>query len=144
MEGYRRNRHYLANLIKLVMPKVIFLQEIWLAFHDQRVLSEDFPQYNFQVSTPDMFDNSEDKIMSPGQVWHGAAVAWYDDLHPLVTPLPTTNVRFSVVLIGISDESNILAISFYAPIPVGKMTNFLSVWVSWKSLFPLTFQRMAL
>ena len=124
MEGYRRNRHYLATLIKQIMPKIIFLQEIWLAFHDQSVLSEDFPEYNFQVSTPDMFDNSEDKIMSPGQVWHGAAIAWHNDLHPLVTPLPTTNVRFAAVLIGISDQSNILAISLYAPTS-GKDDEFL-------------------
>jgi hypothetical protein len=115
IEGYRRNRHYLETLINKESPKLIFLQEIWLAHHDQLLLSRDFPDYSFNISTPDMFDNAEDKIMYHGHVWHGAAVAWHHDLHPLVTVLPTTCERFAAVTISFTDTCNILAISLYAP-----------------------------
>ena len=62
-----------------------------------------------------MFDNAEDKILHPGHVWHGAAVAWHNDLHSTVTVLPATNARFAAIILGISDESKILVISLYAP-----------------------------
>jgi hypothetical protein len=71
-----------------------------------------------------MFDKAEDKIMSPSPVWHGAALAWHDDLHSTTTVLPTTNERVAAVIFNISDESKILAISLYAPTS-GKDDEFL-------------------
>ena len=57
-----------------------------------------------------MFDKAEDKIVSPCHVWHGAAIAWHDDLHSTTTVLPTTNERFAAVIFNKSDESNILPV----------------------------------
>ena len=124
IEGYRRNRLYLQELIEQNKPSLIFLQEVWLASSDQRILSEDFPEYNFLISTPDMFKNSEDIILHSDHVWHGAAVAWHTDLHYAVTELTTTNDRFAAVILNISSTSKILAISLYAPTS-GKDNEFL-------------------
>jgi hypothetical protein len=71
-----------------------------------------------------MFSHSEDKIINPGQVWHGAAVAWHSDLHSAVTPLTATHERFSAINIKISSLRSILAISLYAPTS-GKDDDFL-------------------
>ena len=92
----------------------MFLQEIWLPFSDSKLLQTDFPNYNFQISTPDMFLNPEDKIANHGQVWHGAAVAWHNDLHSKVTQLEAVHERFTVVKIALAIV-NIFAISLYAP-----------------------------
>ena len=113
MEGYTRNRLYLQELIQDLGPKLILLQEIWLAYSDFRVLSQDFPDYNFVISTPDMFENSEEVVLHAGHVWHGAAVAWHDDIAHAVTDIPVTNHRFAAALINFS--SKLLVISLYAP-----------------------------
>ena len=124
MEGYKRNRYYLDTLVIQESPRLIFLQEVWLAHHEEEVLNKDFPNYNFKIATPDMFDHSEDKINCPGQVWHGAAIAWHNDLHSFVTPLISTHERFAAVLIRVSSLTSILAISLYAPTS-GKDDDFL-------------------
>ena len=95
-----RNKHYLHHLIKQETPRIIFLQEIWLAAHDQTLLEREFPEYNFQIATPDIFENCEDKISNPGHTWHGAAIAWHRDLHPLVNQFTVTHQRFTAVIIG--------------------------------------------
>ena len=124
LEGYKRNRFYLQTLINQQNPKIILLQEIWLGLSDKQILSEDFPNYKFQVSTPDMFENSEDLVFNPGHVWHGAAVAWHTDLHYAVTELTSTHDRFAAVILNISERTNFLAISLYA-LTSGKDDEFL-------------------
>ena len=114
MEGYRRNKHYLTKLINDFSSKIVFLQEIWLAYSDFRILQNDFPTLNFQISTPDMFMNAEDKIGSQGQVWHGAGIAWHDDLNSLVTPLQSNYERFTAVKINLGNLK-LIAVSLYAP-----------------------------
>ena len=74
IEGYKRNRFYLQDLIQKEQPKLIFLQELWIASHEQQLLSQDFPAYNFHVATPDMFDPTEEAILRPSHTWHGAAM----------------------------------------------------------------------
>ena len=114
IEGFSRNRHYLGALLK-EKPKIVFLQEIWLAHHDQSKLCRDFPEYNFHVATPDMFIQNEDKIQNPQYAWHGATVAWHRDINHLVSTLPVTYERFSGIAIKFSESFTIVAISLYAP-----------------------------
>ena len=70
-----------------------------------------------------MFLNAEDKIASHGQVWHGAAVAWHNDLQSQVTQLEAVHERFTAVKIALANV-NIFAISLYAPTS-GKDDEFL-------------------
>ena len=78
---------------------------------------------NFHVSTPDMFLHAEDKISNQGPVWHGAAVAWHNDMHGKVTTLDTNHQRYSSVRVNLGSKS-LLAISLYAPTS-GKDEEFL-------------------
>jgi hypothetical protein len=104
-------------------PKIIFLQEIWLSYHEEELLKQEFPSYNFQISTPDMFDSNEDKILKSGQTWHGVAVGWHDDLHADVQNIPTNNTRFAGIRLALKTGS-IFSISLYAPTS-GKDDDFL-------------------
>ena len=124
IEGYTRNKNYLTTLLKKETPKIIFIQELWLAYADQKILSEDFPDYDFHVSTPDMFENSEDLILQAGHTWHGTAIAWHRDLQPYVAQLPVTHDRFTAIKISFTSTHTILAISLYAPTS-GKDNEFL-------------------
>ena len=104
-------------------PKIIFLQEIWLSYHEAELLKQEYPLYNFQISTPDMFDSNEDKILTSGHTWHGVAVGWHDDLNADVESIPTNNTRFAGIRIALKTGS-ILSISLYAPTS-GKDDEFL-------------------
>ena len=86
LEGYKRNRFYLKDLIKQEHPRLIFLQELWISHYEGQLLCQDFPNYQFHVTTPDIFDNSEELILSPSHTWHGAATAWHNSLQSFVTP----------------------------------------------------------
>ena len=123
LEGYRRNRHYLCDLITEFYPKVLFLQEIWLSYSDSKILTSDFPSFNFQVSAPDMFTRAEDKIGRHGQIWHGVALGWHDDISSQVTPIESNYERFAAVRITLGSK-NFLTISLYAPTS-GKDEQFL-------------------
>ena len=113
MEGFRRNKHYLKNLLRQVDVKIVFLQEIWLPFHDQKVINDYFHDYIFKIATPDMFTHNEDKLLQGGPIWHGAAIGWHTDINSRVTFPPSNLDR----LIGIKYNLNmhsLLLISFYA------------------------------
>ena len=97
---------------------------MWLGHSEQDILHEDFPNYNFSVSTPDMFLNSEDIIQGPNHTWHGAAIAWHNDLHSSVAVLQSSHDRFAAVLLNLSNNSKILIVSLYAPTS-GKDDDFL-------------------
>ena len=139
MEGYRRNKHYLSRIIYDYSPKIIFLQEIWLALSDSKLVENDFPDFNFKISTPDMFMHVEDKIGKHGHVWHGVAIAWHNDLCSQVTQLDSNYERFSAIRLNLG-ETNLLAISLYAPTS-GKDEEFLEC-ISYLSNF-LTRNRTA-
>ena len=123
LEGYRRNRLYLSELIADFSPKILFLQEIWLQYSDSKLMPNDFPSLNFQLSTPGMFTNTEDKIISHSQTWHGVALGWHDDIHSQVSPLKSNYERFAAARIALN-SMNLLVISFYAPTS-GKDDEFL-------------------
>jgi hypothetical protein len=104
--------------------EIIFLQEIWLHYHDEAKLKNMFPDFNFLISTPDMFNHSEDVLSSSSQVWHGSAVCWHNSINQWVRKLPSTHDRFSAILLSISDSTDILLVSLYAPTS-GKDDDFL-------------------
>ena len=63
---------YLKKLLcELDQIKIVFLQEIWLPYHDKKLLSKFLPDFTFEIATPDMFINNEDKLLLKGPVWHG-------------------------------------------------------------------------
>ena len=106
---------YFSDLITEHFPKIIFLQEVWLPYHDEDKLKADFPDFNFLISTPDMFMNSEEKLSSVGPVWHGSALGWHNDIQHLVHRIAPTFERFSGVILKSSAKNSTLVISPYAP-----------------------------
>ena len=61
-----------------------------------------------------MFLPNEDKMMAPGQVWHGAAIGWDNSLNSYVKQLESTYERFSGIKIS-SAEASLIVVSLYAP-----------------------------
>ena len=114
MEGIRRNRLYLSDIIDKHCPKLFFLQETWLPHFCESDLNKEYPEYNFLTSCDDMFTHAEDRLNTNDHVWHGTATAWHQDLHSLVKPLKVTHERFSGIKIT-SDYMSMLAISAYFP-----------------------------
>ena len=79
--------------------------------------------YSFKISTPDMFTPEEDKIMTPGPVWHGAAIGWHNSIGSYVTPLQSNHERFCGLKLS-SSQATLILISLYAPTH-GKDDDFL-------------------
>ena len=123
IEGLKGNKSYFSSIIDQYQPKIIFFQEIWLPYHEATLLKLYLPSYNFKISTPDMFSSNEDKILKPGQVWHGVAVGWQDDVHADFEYIPSNNTRFVGIRIALK-TGRILSISLYAPTS-GKDDDFL-------------------
>ena len=130
IEGYRRNRNYLATL-----------QKLWLAYEDQPILENDFPDYTFVQAATDMFEPSEDKIQSGRPIWQGAPIAWNNDLCPLATSLPVTCDRFAAAVLNFGDDQKILAISLYSRTS-GRDDEFLACLS--QTSFPQTYHSLAL
>ena len=114
LEGFKRNKSYLKDLLNDLSPKVVFLQEIWLPFHDECLLNDCLPNYSFKIATPDMFLHNEDKLQHSGPVWHGAAIGWHQDINSNVSFPETNHESFVGLRLDIADNS-LLLISFYAP-----------------------------
>ena len=114
IEGFRRNKHYLSDLILKHSPKVIFLQEIWLPFHDLNALNSFHPEYTFEISTPDMFQHPEDLLNKPGHVWHGVAIGWKKTITGSITVIESTYERVVGVRFSLT-KTSIIFVSFYAP-----------------------------
>ena len=114
---------YFSELVAQYSPKVIFMQEIWLSYSESQILAKDFPMYNFQVSTPDMFTHAEDILGNHGPTWHGVALGWHSDLNSQVTQLDSGFERFAAARLTLS-SGTILMISLYAPTS-GKDDEFL-------------------
>ena len=114
MEGFKRNKKYLSDLLLSEKPQFLFLQEIWLPFHEQKSLSEYLPEYSFKVSTPDMFLLPEDLLQRPSHVWHGAAIGWRKDSNARIKFLESIHDRIVGVKVSISGNS-LMHVSFYAP-----------------------------
>ena len=114
LEGFRRNKSYLHDLLNHLCPKVVFLQEVWLPYHDQSQLNDYLPDYSFKIATPDMFQLNEDKLLNSGPTWHGVAIGWHQEINSNIS-FPETNHE-RVVGIKLQKSGNsLLMISFYAP-----------------------------
>ena len=114
VEGFRRNRSYLTNLIQSSIYKIIFLQEIWLNYHDLGFINNSFPEFTFSISTPDMFMYEEDKLLRAGPIWHGAAIGWHDDVSTKVNVLDSNHERLAAIQLNFS-SGTLLLVSYYAP-----------------------------
>ena len=106
-----------------LIPKIIFLQEIWLPYHDQKCLDEYLPDFTFKIATPDMLVNNEDKLLRKGPVWHGCAIGWHKEINSKITALSSNHERLVGIKLNLS-KSSILLISLYAPTS-GKDDEFL-------------------
>ena len=114
MEGFKRNKNYLSDLLLSQKPQFLFLQEIWLPFHEQRSLSKYFPEYSFKVSTPDMFLLPEELLNRPGHVWHGVAIGWRKESNARVHFIKSIHDRIVGIRVTVSGNT-LLLVSFYAP-----------------------------
>ena len=61
-----------------------------------------------------MFTPNEDKLMTPGPVWHGAGLGWHDSISSYITPIQSSHDRFCCIRFK-SDFFSSLMISLYAP-----------------------------
>ena len=98
----------------LLSPSLLFLQEIWLPFSAEKQINTILPDFTFQISTPDMFMNTEEKLGRPDHTWHGCAIGWHESLQTFIQNIPATNERFSAVCINFP-SCPVLAISVYFP-----------------------------
>ena len=116
MEGFKRNKFYLSQLVNKYKPSLIFIQEHWLPHYDAEAkFSTNFPQYNFSVTSSDIFTPAEDKMLEDGPTWHGAAVGWDQNFDRNVSKIPIISERFSGV--NFTDgQTNIIAYSAYLPL----------------------------
>ena len=104
----------MSDLLLSQKPQFVFLQEIWLPFHEQRSLSNYFPEYSFRVSAPDMFLLPEDLLHRPSHVWRGVAIGWRKDSKARVHFLKSIYDRIVGIKVTVSGNS-LLLVSFYAP-----------------------------
>ena len=114
VEGFYRNNFYLSSLLDTTAPKLLFLQEIWAPYHQENALNKKYPDYNVQISSPDMFTPAEDLLCNADHTWHGSAIMWHTSLDSSVSKIVTTNSRFTAIRITIQEE-RFLAISVYFP-----------------------------
>ena len=70
-----------------------------------------------------MFTPPEDLLCNTGPTWHGAAIMWHNSINHFVTPLKSTNTRFTCIKVK-SDYEAFLAVSVYFP-TCGKDTEYL-------------------
>jgi hypothetical protein len=114
VEGYKRNKLYLSEVINDEMPMLFFLQETWLPQYSESALSSDYPDYRFLISSDDLFSQPEDRLGLSDHVWHGTAIGWHRDLHSSVKQLKLVNERFAGIKIECGKMS-VLALSLYLP-----------------------------
>ena len=126
MEGYNRNRFYLAQLVKKYDCIFIFLQEHWLPHHEtEQLLKNDFKSYNFLSTSSDMFLPSEDVILQRGPTWHGTAIAWNNKVDSKIKSIPVISERFCGV---IYQDCDIRVIAYSAYLPTsGQDEDFLEI-----------------
>ena len=81
IEGYKRNKFYLTNLIKEFNPIFLFLQEHWLPYNEVDTKQvTDFPGYNFLCTASDMFIPTVELMLTQGPTWHGTTIGWSMDI----------------------------------------------------------------
>ena len=119
----------------MLLPKLIFLQEIWAPYCQEFALNQIYPDYSILIATPDMFTPPEDLLGRTDHTWHGAAIMWHTSLDANVRCLKTTNHRFAGLRINTKGQQ-FLAVSVYFPTAgkdeeylecVSDLTNFVLV-----------------
>ena len=117
MEGYRRNRFYLSELLTTYKPLFIFIQEHWLPEHlSHENFSNDFQSYNFLTTSADMFTPVEERILNSGPIWHGTALGWDKSIDHYVSKIPVLNERFCGIKYTDSKSgTSIVAFTAYFP-----------------------------
>ena len=114
VEGFYRNQFYLNTLLNSLTPKLIFIQEIWVPYHQENAMNNVFPEYSVLISTPDMFTPSEDLLSNMGPSWHGSAIMWHSSIDNGVTSIKTNNHRIAAVRVKLGNDK-FLALSVYFP-----------------------------
>ena len=124
MEGYRRNKYYLAKLIQENKYLLIFIQEHWLPSYEATSrFSSDFSSYDFLTSSCDTFTAPEDKILETGPTWHGTALGWHNSVSSYISKLPIISTRFCGIKLK-HENLDILSYSVYFP-TAGQDDDFL-------------------
>ena len=93
---------------------IIFIQEHWLPKYESEKFVSNFPNYNFSVTTSDIFTPAEDKMLEGGPTWHGAAIGWHKSIEKCVNKIPIISERFSGMKYT-NGQTDILAYSAYLP-----------------------------
>ena len=126
IEGYRRNKFYLSNLICEYKPIFIFLQEHWLPhFEAPNKFVTDFKGYNFLTTSSNMCKPTEEQMLESGPTWHGTAIGWDKNVDRNISKVPVISERFCGI--KYSDKSvNILSYTVYLPTS-GQDEEFLEV-----------------
>ena len=125
IEGFKRNKFYLASVIDKYNPLIIFLQEHRLSYHETNILERDFNRYDFLSTASDMFVDPEDIIAKPGFTWHGTAIGWSKDIDKYVSRLPVISERFCCISFK-NSNTTVLFYSLYLPTS-GKDEEFLEI-----------------
>ena len=106
-------------------PKLIYLQEHWLSYHEVNQIATDFPQYRFHSTASDMFVSAEDLLLKSGTAWHGTTIGWKEDIDKQITKLPIVSERFCGIHYS-SQQNNFLAYTLYLP-TAGQDEEFLEI-----------------
>ena len=125
IEGFKRNKFYLAKIVEKHKPFIMCLQEHWTSYHEVNSFETDFSAYKFHSSASDMFIPTEEILMKSGTAWHGTTIAWKSEFDRFITKLPIVSERFC----GISfqhGETAFLAYSLYLP-TAGQDEEFLEI-----------------
>ena len=94
-----------------------------MPYSAEKQINEKFSEFTFQISTPDMFLNTEDKLSRPDHNWHGSAIGWHQSLNTMIRNISTTYDRFTAIHLDFPG-CKLLAISVYFPTS-GKDDEFL-------------------
>ena len=113
LEGFKRNKFYLSELLLDKKSQIVFLQELWLPYSDQNLLHLSLPEYSFNISTPDMFENPEDVLGKQAHIWHGVAIGWRRDINASIKILDSTCDRIAAIKMELN-ERYLLLLSIYA------------------------------
>ena len=125
IEGFKRNKFYLAKIVEKYKPFIMCLQEHWTSYHEVNSFETDFSAYKFHSTASDMFIPTEEILMKSGTAWHGTTIAWKSEFDRFITKLPVVSERFC----GISfqhGETAFLAYSLYLP-TAGQDEDFLEI-----------------
>ena len=106
--GFKRNKFYLSEILLDKQSQIVFLQELWLPYSDQNLLQSCLPDYLFNISTPDMFENPEDALGKPAHIWHGVGIGWRKDINASIKVLDSTCDRIAAIKIELNEKSLLL------------------------------------